>query len=120
MANYKRGKCRYNGKCRRSSQSFIRKRLGLKVKTLTFEEAIGDAKYPSAEYFERRLAYYQHRDWPEWYKWHGSMPRHWNLQHHTRPRRVRERVMQDKVRTGWVDAEEAIWPLSKKPHIYYW
>lgn len=49
-----------------------------------------------------------------------TTPSHWNNQYHTRPRRAKERDLLRKVLKDEVDAEDTVWPLAKKPHIYYW
>jgi hypothetical protein len=38
---------------------------------------------------------------------------------HTRPRRRRTKVCEIKVMKGF-DPDAILWPLEKKPHIYYW
>jgi hypothetical protein len=123
MAHYKRKRCRYQGKSRRDSTSFLRVRLGLKPVILpTWDQIRAGAAYGSPEYQAAWQAYYQRKDWPDWYSWYGGNqePRWWTILEHTRPRRARDRAMERKVLNGRVDADEAIWPLSKKPHIYYW
>lgn len=49
------------------------------------------------------------RNWPKW----------WDVVYHTRPNRRRNRACEILVMQG-VDPDQIAWPLSKKPHIYYW
>lgn len=60
--------------------------------------------------------------WPEpWgYVWMANWPRYWDILHHTRPTRRREKVLINRVLGGKIDPEDAAWPLHKKPHKYYW
>jgi len=45
---------------------------------------------------------------------------HWHdILFHTRPRRMAEKRCLNALRQG-VDPEDLAWPLSKKPHEYYW
>lgn len=46
-------------------------------------------------------------------------PRSHDLLYHTRPGRRAVRHLERAVMKG-ADAEELTWPLSKKPHTYYW
>lgn len=50
------------------------------------------------------------RHWPKW----------WDVVFHNRPRRSRTRHEARKVLIDPDYADRALWPLSKKPHIYYW
>lgn len=53
------------------------------------------------------------------------VPKWWNKLMHTRPRRSAERVAINRLYRicdwddGWLDCE-VVFPLSKKPHQYYW
>lgn len=49
------------------------------------------------------------RHWPAW----------WDLQFHTRPRRGKIRALERRIMQG-DDPDVIVWPLSKKPHTYYW
>ncbi len=113
MANYKRGKCRFLGGCRRNSESFHRKRLGLKPVVLP--ESPG---WRSPGYDEWRQLI--RRSWPDGTGMMRNTPRKWNIVYHTRPRRAREKRMEQAILRGTVDPDNAIFPLEKKPHIYYW
>lgn len=48
--------------------------------------------------------------WPAWH----------DILHHSRPRRRCDKKIADDIRTDRVDADEAAWRPSKKPHQYYW
>jgi hypothetical protein len=54
----------------------------------------------------------------EWKWWQGSPSSHDIIFHH-RPRRVQERLLVRKIMNG-EDPEDLLWPLAKKPHIWYW
>jgi hypothetical protein len=58
--------------------------------------------------------------WPPRYSFLNSYPSAWDIQYHTRPRRSKEKRLAKAILNDKIDADEAIWPLSKKPHIYYW
>lgn len=122
MAHYKRGKCRYNGKCRHASLTFYRKRWGLKpIIVPRFERPPGSKRWEKVW----KEAWLSHRDmvrraWPDEFSMMSNYPRSWDIQFHTRPRRAKEKLVERKIVTGKIDPDEAIFPLSKKPHIYYW
>ncbi len=113
MAHYKRGKCRYQGRLRQSSTSFYRKRLGLKP------IIVPDGPSP---WWLWQIWWDQNKRvfWPAHASMMGNWPRGHDIVHHTRPRRAREKRMLEAVRRGRIDPEEATWPLSKKPHVYFW
>jgi len=48
--------------------------------------------------------------WPAWH----------DIVHHRRPSRRKERALELSLKLDRLDAEEALWPLSKRPHTYYW
>jgi hypothetical protein len=54
------------------------------------------------------------------YRWLGNWPRWHDVIFHTRPRRRAESRTIQAVLSGQVDADAALWPHSKKPHVYYW
>jgi hypothetical protein len=113
MANFKRHKCRYLGKNRHSSETFYRKRLGLRPYTLPDYPAWG-----TPEYYARLHA----RDtlWPPQFRRMGNWPRSWDILHHSRPRRAKEKAFARAIVKGAKDPDNVCWPLAKKPHIYYW
>lgn len=120
MANYKRGKCRYLGRCRRATTTFYRKRHGLRPIILpSWRNA---PRYGSPEYFEWRRRWEAMRDiwWPNAFNMMGNWPRAWDILHHNRPRRAKEKMLARQVVKGVLDADNLSWPLSKKPHRYYW
>lgn len=49
----------------------------------------------------------------------SSWPRYWDILYHTRPRRRRTREAVVAVMQGR-DPDAILWPVEKKPHIYYW
>lgn len=53
-------------------------------------------------------------------RWMCHWPRWWDIVFHTRPTRRRAGMVTRNVLLGKVDAEDASWPMSKKPHVYYW
>ena len=57
---------------------------------------------------------------PEW-PWIGTWPAFWDILRHSRPRRRETSRLARAVLMGWVDPDDAAWPLGNhKPHIYYW
>lgn len=103
MANYKRKRCRYNGRTSTYSNTGYRVRCGLKP-----------VKIP-LRWWKDNVDY-----WPSEFNRMGNTPSSWNICYHTRPRRAAEKRLAYAIRVGRVDPEEALWPVSKKPHIYYW
>ena len=55
----------------------------------------------------------------DWH-WMCNYPRWWDIVFHRRPHRRRAMETTRAVLLGKVDADAAIWPVSKKPHNYYW
>jgi hypothetical protein len=51
------------------------------------------------------------------WRWLGNYPGWWDTMMHHKPRRQAERSIKHKILRG---DEETLWPLDKKPHIYYW
>ena len=56
---------------------------------------------------------------PGW-DWMGSWPRWWDIVFHRRPHRRRAAEVTRAVVLDKLDADNAVWPVSKKPHNYYW
>lgn len=52
-------------------------------------------------------------------EWLRNWPRAHDILFHTRPGRRACRRLERKVLAG-ADADGVAWPLSKKPHVYYW
>lgn len=105
MANYKRKCCRHLSRVRRDSQTHWRQRCGLKPVKLT------DWHWNNVPL---RIL------WPPFTRRREDTPSSWNITHHTRPRRTKEKRISKAILNGIIDVDEVIWPLSKKPHIYYW
>ena len=122
MANYKRKRPRTSGG-RRTSETCYRKRLGLKpIVPPRWRDVRGGADYGSAEYYERILAFYADRRkfWPDQFNRMSNWPKWHDVINHNRPRRREDAAMSHAVARGKVDPDEALWPLSRRPHIYYW
>lgn len=49
--------------------------------------------------------------------WYRSTPSWWNRMKHERPKRAENRRRIHRVMRGEYDQ---VWPLSRKPHIYFW
>lgn len=57
-------------------------------------------------------------DTSRWLWWMGT-PRYWRLTQMTRPkRRLEKKLLHDILRGA--DADDIAWPVTKKPHWYYW
>jgi hypothetical protein len=52
--------------------------------------------------------------------WLHTWPESYDIIHHRRPRRRKEKNIAHAIVRGIIDPERAIWPVSKKPHEYYW
>lgn len=55
----------------------------------------------------------------KFYFW-TSTPATWNIMYHSRPRRKRDKIRIKQIMNGYLSADNAIFALSKKPHVYYW
>lgn len=51
-------------------------------------------------------------------RWLGTPSRH-NIVFHSRPRRRLDSKLARSIRSG-IDPDATLWPLSKRPHKYYW
>lgn len=118
MAHYKRGKCRYTGRSSRISETFYRKRVGLVPVKLTKEHLKLDWSAWRALWVPMRTNQGRKIGGP--FSMMNGAPRWHDIMHHTRPRRTREKRIARAIVAGRIDGEEAIWPLSRKPTIYYW
>jgi len=50
----------------------------------------------------------------------SESPSHWDIEHHSRPRRRRDKANCLKMKMGH-DPDATTWDLgNRKPHIYYW
>lgn len=113
MAHYKRGKCRYHGKTRHCSETFIRRRRGLKPVVIP-DGPPGREWHPWWQQHKRIF-------WPSGaYHWYSTSPAWHDILHHSRPRRSKEKRLEKAILAGRIEADEAMWPLSKRPHIWYW
>jgi hypothetical protein len=121
MAHYKRGYPRSTASGHHVSQIAYRKHHGiLPLRPRKFDDFLCGAPYGSAEYLEARLRYYEHRDWPDEFNMMANWPRWWDIMHHTRPARRKNRQTLNRVLREVVDPDGAFWCDGRKPHIYYW
>lgn len=76
---------------------------------------------PRAASYGRKRQSYKVRHTPEWnrYGWRRNWPRWHDVVFHTRPRRRRTRACVVLVMQG-TDPDLILWPIEKKPHVYYW
>ena len=71
-------------------------------------------------YNERRIKEKSPGDFGRWL-WLGLWPRWHDIVFHRRPLRRAEQQVSVKIMNGFLDPEEAIWPVGgHKPHRYYW
>lgn len=122
MANYKRGKCRYLGPNRSYSQTFYRKRHGLKpIKIRPRWWDVGDLRSFGFSWpFIRQMMSQMRRDyWPNQFRGRGTAPRSHDIMHHNRPRRNAEKRLAEQVVRDDIDMDAALWPLSKRPRVYW-
>jgi hypothetical protein len=54
------------------------------------------------------------------YRWLNNWPAWWDIVFHRRPHRRRAMETTRAVLLGKIDADNATWPVSKKPHNYFW
>lgn len=59
-------------------------------------------------------------DHPMYYNWLANWPRWWDIVFHRRPERRRTKAMVRRIMLGQLDADDAAWPVPKKPHQYFW
>ena len=52
--------------------------------------------------------------------WMCHWPAWWDIIFDRRPNRRRAAAIKRKILCGMIDADDAAWPVSKKPHTYYW
>jgi hypothetical protein len=112
LANFKRGKCRYNLHCpHRGSRASWRARHGLKPVRLPrkwwlLSNEITDTfwKVPG-KYVPSMM---------------DATPRAWDYLHHTRPSRVREKRLERMILADRLDADGLAWPIWGQPTEYYW
>jgi len=130
MAHFKRKRCRYKGKGRQTSTLQYRVKLGLKPVKIPDNPDYRAGGYKS--WLRWRLS----EHYFEWKRWHDSMwpiwwparyqmisgtwPKWHDILYHNRPRRSREKRIEKAILAGRLDPIEAIWPVEKKPHIFYW
>jgi hypothetical protein len=126
MAHYKRRKCRSNClKAIRGSQTSWRARFGFKPIRILWEDIPHwSVRHGSAEWDAMWHPRGRHgnrgRKIGGPYSMMNSYPAWWDRTFHTRPRRAKERVITRRILQGTLDPEDTAWPLSKKPHSYYW
>jgi len=51
--------------------------------------------------------------------WMNNWPAAWDITFHRRPPRRHAKAIAHSIVRG-ADPDEALWPLSKRPHVYYW
>jgi|SRR5882724_6140055 len=122
MAHFKRGKCRYTGKTRQYSQTFYRKRHGLTpIRIPASAEAMRILRIIGfrSDLIRAILDQFREHYWPDQFRGRGTAPRAHDIMHHNRPRRHAERELAGKVVRGDVEMDVALWPLSKRPKIYW-
>ena len=122
MAHYKRGKCRHLGPNRTDRTTFYRKRHGLvPIRIPTYSDDFRALRVIGFRYdsISAILSQVRQNYWPNHFHGRGSAPRSHDIMHHNRPRRNAEKRLAAKVLRGSIDAEEALWPLSKRPHVWW-
>lgn len=127
MANYKRGKCRYHcPKAIRGSQTSFRAKYGFKpIRIADGDIPDWDSRHTSATWdamwHPRGRAGNRGHKIGGQFSMMSRYPAWWDRMFHTRPRRAKERTLLRKVKSGYLDADETVWPVANhKPHAYYW
>ena len=105
MANFKHRRCRYAGKHKQMTATSYRARMKLKPVRLPVELDCSTVDWGD-----------RHRG----RKYNWGYPRWHDILFHNRPRRAAEKRQERRVLLGMEDLENNNWPLSKKPHQYYW
>lgn len=54
------------------------------------------------------------------YRWLNNWPAWWDIVFHRRPHRRKADKLTRAVFLGKVEADNAAWPVHKKPHRYFW
>ena len=57
------------------------------------------------------------RNRPQWARM--TTPNEWNRERTGRPNRAKEKMVAKRCERGF-DPNAEVWPLAKKPQIYYW
>jgi hypothetical protein len=52
--------------------------------------------------------------------WLSTWPAWHDIVHHRRPNRRKTRALERALEFDRLDTDDALWPLSKRPHTYYW
>lgn len=121
MAHYKRGYPRSTASGHHVSEITYRKHHGIyPLRPKRWKDFRGDAPFLSPEYREAWLRYYQIKDWPDEFNMMANWPRWWDIMHHTRPARRKNRQTLNRILREVVDPDEAFWRDGRKPLIYYW
>ena len=79
-----------------------------------------EAKFNQAEYGTEEW-HLRLKEWEALFSkgWYGTCPKEWNKLHHIKPHRTKERQVLNTIDLDNM-GEETIFPLYRKPHIYYW
>lgn len=106
MANFKRGKCRYQlYRTHRGSFASRLSRNGLRP----VRPKDGLRSWEDEQYYQAKCQL----------NWLNQWPRRHDYIHHTRPHRTKTKRLEREVLNG-ADPDGVVWPLAKKPHHYYW
>jgi hypothetical protein len=122
MAHHKRKRCRLHSSPHISTTTY-RKRHGLPMlRRQHWSDVRGDAPVGSKEYYWLFHNWVEEgrREWPAQYNMMSNNPRWWDILFHTRPTRRKAAEVTKAVLLGKIDPDAAVWPLSRKPRIYYW
>ena len=49
-----------------------------------------------------------------------TWPNYWDILWHRRPHRRATKRIEHAILSGKLDPDNAAWPVSKRPHQYYW
>ncbi len=121
MVHYKRGYPRSTASGHHVSEIAYRKHHGIRpLRRLRWDDIRGSARYGTAEYREAWLRYYALREWPSEFNMMANWPRWWDIMHHTRPTRRKNRQTLNRIMRGVADPDEAFWRDGRRPHIFYW
>jgi hypothetical protein len=115
--NYKRKRCRLAARRSNPGNSYLRARLGMRPVNNHYPRR--DNCATDAEYGAAVLAWRKAWDDYPWFWAMSNYPAHWDRTYHTRPRRVKNRRACRAILAG-ADPDNMVYPLDKKPHIYYW
>lgn len=98
----------------RSIRRFHAARMNLRYRNRCFNES--PRWYAGAWPYDEPAHWWRHRERMSMSK----TPSRWTHEMMMKPARARERAQLKHVQAGRIEPDAALFPLVRKPHIYYW